>query len=120
MELNEFLNWAIGGVGSGVLAYLMIRYFKLTFSFSGRVVVIDLDTLSPIIKRRLGIFLPGLLAFAAWGLSLAHGYNVAPGTGVEFVEVAFQIILAPVVSLIVHGEVELRKKEVGDQVDPSF
>ena len=119
MELQEFLNWAVGGVGSGVLAYLFIRYFKFSIRQHGAVVFIfDLELLSPIVKRRLGVFLPGVLALAAWGLTLAFGYNEIPLTSNGWFEMAFQIALAPVVSLIMHGEIELREKE--DEDDPSF
>jgi len=119
MELQEFLNWAVGGMGSGVLAYLFIRYFKFSISQHGDVVfVFDLELLSPIAKRRVGVFLPGGMALLAWLLTLWLGYNEMPVGSNGWFEMAFQIALAPIVATIMHGEIELRNKE--DEADPSF
>ena len=111
MELEEFMNWAVGGVGSGVVAYLVIRHLKFTFVLSGREFTFDLEALSPLAKRRLGVFLPGVLALAAWGLTLLFGYNEMPAERIGWFETAFQIALAPVVASIMHGEIELKAKD---------
>lgn len=110
MELREFLNWAVGSVGSGVLAYLVIRYFKFTIMKDGKAVfTFDLEALSPLAKRRLGIFLPGGMALLAWLLSLWLGYYEMPVGRNGWFEAAFQIALAPIVATLMHGELELSR-----------
>ena len=117
MSLQEFLGWLAEsgvGAGSGVFAYLIIRYLKFSVTVKGRVYRFDLEALSPLNKRWLGTLLPAVITGAAFGASVGLGYMPSPADKQAWLEILFQVAFAPIVTQITHGQVELRlpKKEL--------
>ena len=99
MTLQDFLVWIISGGGVGIIAYWLMERIG------------ERANLSAEWKRYLSLLLAALVAVAAYGGSVAIGYEPQPETVAAWIEGVFAVIAVAVgLSQAIHGFTRLRKK----------
>jgi hypothetical protein len=99
MELSGFLTWLIGGGGGTLVAYWLMEN------------VPALQNLASEYKRYLSLAIAGLVACAAFGVSVGLGYREAPAGWQGWLEALFAVIgLAIGGSQAIHGRLNLKSR----------
>jgi len=103
MELLVVLTWIIAEGGGGVLAYWLIEHVK------------RLAALAPEPKRYVSWVLAGVIAVAAYLLSMVFGGVAVPGEWREWVRVLFAVASGAILAgQTAHARIVLSKKQVAD------
>lgn len=109
MTLREGLLWLMGA-GAGVLAFWLLDRMEASDStwFERWFVALSAED-----KRYAAFGLTGLIAVAAYLLTLLMGYSAPPGPWRAWVEELFTVVASAIVaSQVAHGRVALRRSDI--------